>query len=123
VFIGLDRTITYTAPGTWLDFSAAAAAGSTTLSEGFLRQGIYNLRALENYLYIWGDSSIYIIGDIKVTGSITTFSLTNLSSTTGSTFPNTATSYERAIRLSEQVRGLCDFGAACRRCRRPSMGS
>lgn len=112
VWIAKNRTITYTAPGTWLDFSAAAASGSTTLSEGFLRQAIYGLKALENYLYIWGDSSIYLIGDIKVTGSITTFSLTNLSSTTGSTFPNTATSYERAILFANKSGVYATFGAS-----------
>lgn len=112
VWIAKNRTVTYTAPGTWLDFSAAAASGSTTLSEGFLRQAIYGMRALENYLYIWGDSSIYLIGDLKVTGAVTTFSLTNLSSTTGSTFPNTFTSYERAILFMNKYGVYATFGAS-----------
>jgi len=112
VWIAKNRTVTYTAPGTWLDFSAAAAAGSTTLSEGFLRQAIFGMRALENYLYIWGDSSIYLIGDLKVTGAVTTFSLTNLSSTTGSTFPSTFTSYERAILFMNKYGVYATFGAS-----------
>ena len=111
VWIANTRTLTYTAPGTWLDFSAAAAAGSTTLTEGFLRQSIKGLRALENYLYIFGDSSIYLIGDLKVTGSVTTFSLTNLSSTTGTTLPNTITSYERAVLFMNKYGVYATFGS------------
>jgi len=47
-----------------------------------------------------------------VTGSITTFSLTNLSSTTGSTFPNTVTSYERAILFANKSGVYATFGAS-----------
>lgn len=111
VWIANTRTLTYTAPGTWLDFAAAAAAGSTTLTEGFLRQSIKGLRALENYLYIFGDSSIYLIGDLKVTGAVTTFSLTNLSSTTGTTLPNTITSYERAVLFMNKYGVYATFGS------------
>lgn len=112
VWIANARTLTYTAPGTWLDFNAANASGSTTISEGFLRQQIEGLEALDNYLYVFGDSSIFIIGDLKVTGSITTYSFTNLSSTTGSTLPDTITSLERAILFMNKYGIYATYGAS-----------
>lgn len=112
VWLASGRTLTYTAPDTWVDFSTADAAGSTTITEGSLRQKLYGLEALNNYLYVFGDSSIIIIGDLKVTGAITTFSQTFLSSTTGSTLPATITAMERAILFMNKYGVYALFGAS-----------
>lgn len=112
VWIANNRTLTYTAPNTWMDFATADAAGSTTITEGFLRQSIQGLEALDNYLYVFGDSAIFIIGDLKVTGAITTFSLTNLSATTGTTLQNTITAMERAIVFMNRYGVYALFGAS-----------
>ena len=97
VWVANGRLISYTAPGTWYDVNPTDAAGNTTITEGLLRQAIYGLEALDNYLYIFADSSVIVIGDLKVTNSITTYSQTFLSSTTGSTLPATITAMERAV--------------------------
>src|SRR2546430_178778 len=97
VWVGNNRLLSYTAPNTWYDVNTADAAGSTTITEGSLRLKIYGLKALDNYLYIFRDSSIIIIGDLKGTGAVTTYSQTFLSSTTGTTLPGTITAMERAI--------------------------
>lgn len=112
VWLGQNRTLNYTAPNTWFDFAAGDAAGATTITEGSLRQKIYGLEALDNYLYVMGDSSIIIIGDLKVTGSITTFSQTFLSSTTGTTLPATITAMERAILFMNKYGVYALFGAS-----------
>ena len=112
VWVANGRLLSYTAPNTWYDVATADAAGSTTITEGSLRQKIYGLQALDNYLYVFGDSSIIVIGDLKVTGSITTFSQTFLSSTTGTTLPNTITSMERAILFANQYGVYALFGAS-----------
>lgn len=112
VWVAENRTLTYTAPNTWYDVNTANAAGSTTITEGFLRRAIQGLEALDNYLYVFGDSSIFIIGDLKVTGSITTFSLTNLSSTTGTTHPDTVQSLERAIIFANKQGVYAAYGAS-----------
>jgi len=67
VWIANKRNLNYTAPGTWCDFATADAAGTNTFTDGFLREKIYALQALNNYLYVFGDSAIYTIGDLKVT--------------------------------------------------------
>jgi hypothetical protein len=106
------RLISYTAPNSWYDVATANAAGSTTITEGSLRRKIYGAKALDNYLYVFGDSSIIIIGDLKVTGSITTFSTTFLSSTTGTTLPETITAMERAIIFVNKYGVYALFGAS-----------
>lgn len=112
VWVGNGRLLSYTAPNTWYDVASANAAGSTTITEGSLRQRIFGMKALDNYLYIFGDSSIIIIGDLKVTGSITTFSQTFLSSTTGTTLPDSITAMERAIIFVNKYGVYALFGAS-----------
>lgn len=112
VWIFNGRPFSFTAPGTWYDFSSANAAGSSVITEGFLRTAIKAAKALDNYLYVFGDSSIFLIGDLKVTGSVTTFSLTALSSTTGTTLPYTVTAMERAIVFMNRYGVYALFGAS-----------
>ena len=112
VWVGNGRLLSYTAPNTWYDVNIADAAGSTSITEGSLRQKIYGLEALDNYLYVFGDSSIIVIGDLKVTGSVTTYSQTFLSSTTGTTLPSTITSLERAILFANQYGVYALYGAS-----------
>lgn len=112
VWIAKDRTITYSAPGNWVNFNSADAAGSFTLTEPFLRNSIQALKALENYLYIFGDSSIYLLGDVRVTSGITTFSLTVLSSTVGTTFPRTIAAIERSILFANRTGVYAIYGAS-----------
>lgn len=121
-WISNQRTVTETAPGTWFDFNTADAAGSTTITEGFLRNRFYALWALDNYLYLFGDAAIFVIGDLKVSGSITTFSLTALSATTGSTLPNTITSLERAIIFMNKYGVYALYGASVQKISKPLDG-
>jgi hypothetical protein len=112
VWVANGRVLSFTAPNTWYNVASDDAAGSATITEGSLREKIYALRALDNYLYIFGDSSIIIIGDLKVTGSITTYSQTFLSSTTGTTLPHSITALERAILFVNKYGVYALFGAS-----------
>jgi hypothetical protein len=112
VWAGNERTLSFTAPDTWYDVNTANAAGSSTITEGSLRQKIFGMKALDNYLYVFGDSSIIVIGDLKVSGAITTFSQTFLSSTTGTTLPDTITAMERAIVFVNKYGVYALFGAS-----------
>ena len=112
VWVADGRLLSYTAPNTWFNVNTADAAGNSTITEGSLREKIYALEALDNYLYVFGDSSIIIIGDLKVTGSSTTFSQTFLSSTTGTTLPHSITALERAILFVNKQGVYALFGAS-----------
>lgn len=122
VWTANGRLINYTAPGTWYDSSTSNAAGNTIITEGFLSTAIKALQALDNYLYVFGDTSIFIIGDVKVSGGITSFSLTTLSSTTGTTFPNSVTSLERAILFANRYGVYALFGATVQKVSDPLNG-
>lgn len=106
------RLYTYTAPDTWWNTSAAASAGSGTIYEASLRQRVFGSKALDNFLYIFGDNSIIVIGDVKVSGSSTTFSQTFISSTTGTTLPRTITSMERSVLFANRQGVYALYGAS-----------
>lgn len=106
------RLLNYTAPDTWYDTNEAAAAGSATIYEANLRQRVFGSKALDNFLYVFGDGSVIIIGDVKVSGSSTTYSQTFLSSTTGTTLQNTITSMERAILFVNKQGVYALYGAS-----------
>lgn len=122
VWTGNNRTLSYTAPNTWYDVNIANAAGSTTITEASLKLRIYALEALNNYLYVFGDSSILIIGDLKVSGASTTFSTTFLSSTTGTTLIETITALERAIIFCNQEGVHALVGASLQKISKPLDG-
>jgi hypothetical protein len=70
------RILNFTGTGattgqTFDDINPADAAGSTTITDADLVHSITALRALNNFLYIFGDQSIKQIGSITVSSSIT----------------------------------------------------
>ncbi len=122
VWIGNNRTLTYTAPDTWYDFDLSHASGSTTITESALGTRIYALKALDNFLYMFGDSAVVSIGDVKVSGATTTFSQTFLSSTTGTTLPWTITAMERAIIFCNKYGVHALVGASLQKISKPLDG-
>ncbi len=83
VWISNDRTIYYSAPGTWWDFSGPGS-GSLTITDSTLHSDISALIAANNFLYIIGIDSVNVIGDVTTdsTGE-TIFSNTNLNASIG----------------------------------------
>lgn len=122
VWVGNNRTLSYTAPNTWYDVDLADAAGSTTITEASLGTRIYALEALDNFLYLFGDSAVVSIGDVKVSGSTTTFSQTFLSSTTGTTLPSTIVAMERAIIFCNKYGVHALVGASLQKISKPLDG-
>jgi hypothetical protein len=87
VWVGNNRTVNYSAPDSWFDFSAATAGGSFVMSEQTLEKSINQLVAANNFLYIVGDTSIDTVSDVRVgTGPVTLFSKVNISAQIGSQF-------------------------------------
>ena len=95
VWIGNGRTIVFSAAGSYSDFNPLDLAGSLIMSDDTLRTNISRLYSANNYLYIFGGSSVNIISNVTVTNptlsstgtiiipSAVTFSNTNLSSNMG----------------------------------------
>lgn len=94
------------------DFRTGTAAGSTTINDPDLVHRITALRALNNYLFIFGDGSVKQIGNISVSSSITNFTITTLSSDQGTIFPDSIVSYNRLVVFANTVGVFAVFGAS-----------
>ena len=82
-WIAQGRTVTYSASTSPFDFTSVSA-GSLTLTDETLHGNITALFSANNFLYIFGDDSINVFSDLRVssTGS-TLFTNTNVSASVG----------------------------------------
>ena len=84
VWIAQGRTVYYSAAGSYTDFTSVSA-GAVTLTDSTLHGNIQYLLSANNFLYIFGDDSINVFSDVRVTTSGTTlFTNTNVSASVGS---------------------------------------
>jgi hypothetical protein len=112
VWLAGARQLFWTGTGGFDDSASADASGITTIPDADLVHQITALRALNNYLYIFGDNSIKQIGTITVSGSTTLFTIITLSSDQGTTFPLSILSYNRLIIFANKVGVYAVFGAS-----------
>lgn len=83
VWIADGRTIYYTAADSYNDFTSISA-GNITLVDGTLYGDITQIIAANNFLYIFGESSINVFSDVRVnTLGETLFTNTNISASIG----------------------------------------
>lgn len=100
VWIGNVRTEAFSAPNSYTDFQTASSGGSFIVTDETLHSNIIATITANNFLYIFGTSSINVISDVRIgTGSPapTLFSNTNISAQIGSAFPNSIFIYGRLI--------------------------
>lgn len=109
---GNYRVLNFTGTAGYDDLNPANAAGSTTISDQDLSHDITAIRNRNNYLYIFGDSSIRQIGSISVSSSITNFTPLTLSSDVGTTYPMTITSYQRLVLFANKSGVHAIFGSS-----------
>jgi len=97
VWIAQGRNITYSAAGSYSDFTSVSA-GSVTLTDGTLHGNIVQLLSANNFLYIFGDDSINVFSDVRVTTQGTTlFTNTNVSASVGSKLSYAIFPYFRSV--------------------------
>jgi len=97
VWIAQGRNITYSAAGSYSDFTSVSA-GSVTLTDGTLHGNIQQLLSANNFLYIFGDDSINVFSDVRVTTQGTTlFTNTNVSASVGSKLSYAIFPYFRSV--------------------------
>lgn len=112
VWLAGGRVLQWTGTAGYDDAKAANAAGSTTINDADLVHFVTALRSLNNFLYIFGDSSIKQIGTVTVSGAVTIFNIVTLSSDQGTTFPRAITSYNRLILFANKVGVYAILGAS-----------
>ena len=97
VWIAAGRTVFYSAPGSYSNF-VAASAGNITITDSTLHSNIIQIMAANNFLYIFGDDSINVFSDVRVSNVGTTlFTNTNVSASIGSKLPYAIFPYFRSV--------------------------
>ena len=66
VWIANDRTVFYSASDSYNDFTGVSA-GNITLTDATLHGKIVQILSANNFLYIFGDDSINVFSDVRVT--------------------------------------------------------
>jgi hypothetical protein len=97
VWVSSGRTIVFSAPDSFNDFTPAAGGGSFIVVDETLHSTITALRSANNFLYVIGSSSINVIADVNVVNGQTVFSNTNLSASIGTNEKYSIFSYYRAL--------------------------
>lgn len=101
VWIAQLRTIFFSAPGSYTDFTTADGAGSTTIVDPVLRSNIIAMLAANGYLYFWGTSSVNAISDVYVPSGASpptpSFTNLNLSPIVGTDQPLSVCTYGRLV--------------------------
>ena len=83
VWVAAGRTVYWSAVGSYSDFTSVSA-NSLTLTDSTLHGNIKGLLSANNFLYVFGDDSINVFSDLRVTSSGTTlFTNTNVSASVG----------------------------------------
>ncbi len=112
VWWGNGRVLQFTGTAGFDDTNPANAAGSTTISDADLSHSITGIRTLNNYLYVFGDSSVRQIGSISVTSNITLFTPLILASDIGTPYRQTILSYNRLVLFANKNGVYAVFGAS-----------
>lgn len=95
VWIGLGRVVFFTDINSYNSFGGAG--GSFTINDSYLHNNITALFAANNYLYIFGDTSIDALSNVNIALGVTSFSRINITASVGTITPTSIFAYYRAI--------------------------
>lgn len=97
VWLAQGRTVFYTAAGSYNDFSTISA-GNINLTDDTLHTNITALISANNFLYVFGEDSINVFSDVRVSAAgLTQFTNTNVSASVGSKRINAIFPYFRSL--------------------------
>lgn len=94
-WIGSGRTVSFTDVNSYTSFSGAG--GAFTIDDETLHGNVTELFATNSFLYIWGDDSIDILGDVQVTDGVTSFTRQNVTSSVGTSLGASIFTFYRSI--------------------------
>lgn len=114
VWIANGPTVTFSAPGSVVDFSTASGGGNFTSNDSFLRVGYTQLIQTNGFLYLIADSSINYISGVQTSGSppTTTFTNQNADPEVGTPWPGTVDVFGRNILFANSFGAHVSYGAA-----------
>ncbi len=111
VWIGNNRTVFYSGPDSYTDFQGASFGGNFIITDETLTSTIKHLATANNFLYVFGISSINAVSDVRVSGAATLFSNVNITAQVGTDLRMSVFAYFRTVAFSTRygVYGL--FGS------------
>ena len=114
VWIANGATITFSVPGSLIDFSSGDGGGNFTSSDSFLRVAFIQLKQTNGFLYLIGDSSINYISGVQTSGSppVTTFTNQNADPEVGTPWPSTVDVFNRNILFANAFGAHVSYGGA-----------
>ena len=96
-WLSQGRTVYYSAAGSYNDF-ISISAGLVQITDDTLHSNIAALVSANNFLYVFGDDSINVFSDVRVTTTGNTlFTNTNVSASTGSVYYDGIFPYFRSL--------------------------
>lgn len=114
VWVSSAATVTFSAPGSFIDFSTASGGGNFTSSDSFLRVSFTQLIQTNGFLYLIADSSINYISGVVTSGSplVTTFTNQNADPEVGTPWAATVDVFGRNIVFANAFGAHISYGAA-----------
>lgn len=99
VWIANNRTVSFTAPNTYTDFTSTDFGGTFTISDSTLHSNITEMVSANGFLYIMGSDSVNVVSDVRVSTSpaVTVFSNLNLVTTAGTSARASVVPYFRTL--------------------------
>jgi hypothetical protein len=124
VWIANGPVITFSAPGSVIDFSSAGGGGNFTSSDSFLRVGFTQLKQTNGFLYLIADSSINYISGVQTSGSppVTTFTNQNADPEVGTPWPATVDVFGRNILFANAFGAHVSYGGTVTKISEPLDG-
>lgn len=112
VWIANNRTVQFTAPNTFNDFSIGDAAGSFLMTDVNFVGAIQKLLSALDVLWIFGESAINQLSNVTVlaNSTTTTFSNINISSSYGTIFPQSVVSFLRQVMFATKYGVIQQIG-------------
>lgn len=114
VWISDGATVTFSAPGSYTDFTTGSGGGNFTSSDSFLRVSFAQLRQTNGFLYLIADSSINYISGVQTSGSppSTTFTNQNADPEVGTPWAATVDVFGRNLVFANAFGAHISYGAA-----------
>jgi len=103
VFIATGRVLTFSAPGSFIDFTVPNGGGFATITDEAFEGDIVALVSALEQLWIVGHGAIDALSNVTAAGNppnvVTSFSITNILTNVGTNAPHSVLGYFRALAL------------------------
>jgi hypothetical protein len=124
VWIVSGASLTWSAPGSVVDFTTADGGGSITSTDSFLRVQYISLIQTNGFLYLIGDSSVSYISGVSTSGTppVTVFTLLNADPEVGSPWASTVTTFGKSVIFANAFGAHINYGSAVTKISDPLNG-